>query len=195
MGYSYEKTTAIADSELFIAGITQTTCLAGEPLRVAILPIFNSSYTYDKDTEQVITKALKTRFSMPLSKVIVLYDVIAESEIKAALPTELKNRNKPGKINAALLREIAVKLQADVVIGAHITNFRIFTSRTLDDDLLLQTDLSIRIVGYDTKKEAFLDIHDREHYNGQWSVIGTPDYLAKQLMDELMNKIPYTWHH
>ena len=177
------------------AGIAPASCLAYVPLRVAILPVFNSSYTHDQNTEQVIANALKTRFHMPLDKVITLYDVVPDNEVQLALPPELKNPNNPGKINSHVLQEIGAKLKTDVVIGAQITNFTVFTFNTWDGDLMEQIDLTIRVFGYDTKKSEFLDIHDSRYYNDDASVMGNPDYLAQEIMDNLLKKVPYTWKH
>jgi len=179
----------------FMVGIAPAPCLAYEPLRVAILPVFNSSYTHDQDTERIITESLQARFHMPLAKVIILYDVIPADEVQLALPLELKNRNKPGKINASVLQGIGAKLNTDIVIGAQITDFRASTFSDLYGGLLQETDLTIRVVGYDTRKNEFLDIHDSQHYYGQWSVTGDSDYLAKQIMEHLISKVPYTWKH
>lgn len=179
----------------FIVGITPTSCLAYEPLRVAILPIFNSSYTYDQDTEQAITRSLQARFSMPLAKVIILYDVIPANEVEMALPRELKNPNKPGKIDASVLQKIGSILKADVVIGAQIMDFGAITFYNFDDELFQKTDLSIRVVGYDTRTNEFLDIHDNRRYDGHWSVMGEPNYLATEIMEYLTSKVPYTWKH
>lgn len=178
-----------------VAGSTPASCLAYEPLRVAILPVFNSTYIHEPDTERVITEALRARFHMPLAKVITLYDVVPADEVQLALPPELKNRNKPGRIDALVLQEIGAKLKTDVVIGAQITDFTLFTYSNLAGDLFEQNDLTIRIVGYDTKKNEFLDIHDSQHYHGEMSVMGNPDYLATQIMDHLLSKVPYTWKH
>lgn len=185
--------TLLVLSFLFIVGMTPTSCLAYAPLRVAILPVFNSSYTHNEDTERLIGKSLQARFSMPLSKVVTLYDIVPANEVEMALPRELKDHNKPGKMNAFMLQEIGRVLKADVVIGAQITDFRANTFNDFDDEPMQETDLTIRIVGYDTQKNEFLDIHDSRHYYGHWSVMGESDYLATQIMDQLIRKVPYTW--
>ena len=175
------------------AGIAPASCLAYVPLRVAILPVFNSSDIHDQATEQVISNALKARFHMPLSNVITLYEVVPDNEVRLALPPELINPNKPGKISSHTLQEIGAKLKTDVVIGAQITDFTLFTFTNWDGDLIQQTDLTIRVFGYDTTKNEFLDIHDRQYYNDEASIRGYPDYLAQQIMDNLLKKVPYTW--
>ncbi|MEN6413055.1 MAG: hypothetical protein ABFC84_09930 [Veillonellales bacterium] len=189
-----KKVLALLFMTFFLAaGTLPASCLAYEPQRIAVLPVFNSSDTHDQDTEQVIADALQAKFHMPLAKVITIYDVIPAKEVQLALPPELQNRNKPGKINAAVLQKIGTSLQADIVIGAQITNFTAVTFSNRDGDLFQRTDLTIRIVGYDVGKNQFLDIHDSRDYDGDWSVMGNPDYLAKQIMEDLMGKVPYTW--
>lgn len=173
----------------FSVGTTPTSCQANERVRVAVLPVFNSSYTYDQDTERVINESLQARFDVLLAKFIIFYEVIPANEVQLALPPELKNRNKPEKINVPMLRAIGTKLKADIVLGAQITDFRVFTGRDLDDERLKQTDLTIHVVGYDTKKNEFFDIHDREHYNGRWSALGDSDYLAKKIIERLSDKV------
>lgn len=174
-------------------GTTPASCLAYEPQRIAVLPVFNSSYTHDRDTEQVIAEALQAKFRVPLAKVLTIYDVIPANEIQLALPPALQNRNKPGKIDDAAMREIGARLKADIVIGAEITNFTAYTFSNIEGDLFQQTDLTIRVIGYDARKNEFLDIRDSQNYSGEWSVMGNSDYLAKQIMEHLMGKVPYTW--
>jgi hypothetical protein len=159
-------------------------------MRVAILPAFNSSYTYDQDTERVINESLQARFGVLLAKFVIFYDVIPANEVQQALPPKFKNRNKSEKVNASMLREIGTKLKADIVLGAQITDFRVFTIRDLDENQFRKTDLTIHVVGYDTKKNKFFDIHDSKHYDGLWSAIGDSDYLAKQIVEHLIAKVP-----
>lgn len=175
------------------AGIFPAACLAYQPQRIAILPVFNSSYTENEAVEQVIAEALQAKFRMPLAKVITIYEVIPANEVRLALPPALQERNKPGEIDSAVLRDIGTRLKADIVIGGQITDFRAATVSTMRGDLLQQTDLTIRVVGYNAGKDEFLDIRDSRDYRGEWSVAGDPDYLAKQIMEHLMDQVPYTW--
>lgn len=176
----------------FMAGVAPALCQANEGPRVAILPVFNSSHTYDHETERVIYESLQTRFSVLLAKTAIFYNVIPPEELALALPTELK-LNKSEKINAALLRELGAKVQADIVIGAQIMDFRLFTSRNLDNDLLMQTDLTIRVLYYDASPNQIIDIQGGRHYNGRAAAVGNADYLAKEIMEHLIGKVGNTW--
>lgn len=188
-----KKVIAMLLIAVLFGGISPASCLAYEPLRVAILPVSNSSYTHNQDVERVIADSLHARFHMPLDKVITLYDVVPDNEVDKAMPQELRNRNKPGEISASVLKKIGAKLNADVVIGAQIMDFREYTFTNIWGDLLQETDLTIRLVGYDIKKNQYLDIHESRNYNGEYSVLGNSDYLAKLIMDNLIAKVPYTW--
>lgn len=168
---------------LLFAGI----CQAHTPQRVAILPVINQSYMEDAKVEAVISDSLYGKFKIPLAKVLNTYEFVPVSEIEAAFP-EVNDRKAMKKFNPARLQQVAAQLDADLVIGGIISNLSEDTFTNFDGDLIQQTYLSIRLIGYDAREKKVIDVHDYENYDGDWTAYGEADYLAKKIMNHLLDK-------
>ncbi|MDR3563879.1 MAG: hypothetical protein P4N59_20925 [Negativicutes bacterium] len=174
--------------------LISTTCFAAEPQRIAILPVINQSYTHDDGVERVIADAVAAKFHMPLDKIVIIYDVIPAAEVRAAVSTAADLGVKAKNFDMKKLAEIATKLNADVVIGAIITEFSESQLITMDSGLSQQTSISLRIVGYRALEKKTFDLSSHEEYTGEWSNTGNADYLAGVIMERLLGKLsfPYT---
>lgn len=173
----------------FIAGTFTSPCLAYEPQRIAILPVVNSAPTYYRDAEQVIHDAMQAKFKRPLASVVTIYELIPPAEVQSVLPAGFQRPKKMMKLETLNLPELAERLKADVVIGAEITDFSSMMITNFRDDILQKTDIAIRIVGYDVQTKKQFEFRDFEHYDDAWSTLGDPDYLAKQIMNRLLDKV------
>lgn len=166
------------------------TCSAYHTLKVAVLPVFsNENIAVNKDVERIIANALVNKFHMPLSKIVAFFTIIPESEVIAALPVQLKGKKK-SKLDRNLLAEVADKLNADIVIAAEIKSYRSDSIMNWDGDLLITTDLAIRVIHFHRPSGKFMARQDHEFYSGDDIQSGQPDYIADHMIYELLNKIP-----
>lgn len=166
------------------------TCLAYDTQRVAILPVFSSkNISTDKEVEEIIAKALVSKFRMPLSKVIRFFEIIPEAEVIAALPAQLKDKQK-SKLEKNLLAEVGDKLNADIVIAAEIKAYRSEVRMNFDGDRIKQTDLAIRIINYHRPSGKFTEEQDHEYYLGEDMLWGQPEYITDRMIYKLLDKIP-----
>jgi len=173
---------------IYILFTSMQICSAAVPQRVAILPVsFTHSYR-DADVEQVIAKALSNKFHTPLAKIVPIFEIISSKEIDSAMSGATTGKNF--KLDKTLFKAIAEKTNADIVIGAEVTQLWSVRLRTWDGEVIQQTDLSIKILCYHKASEKFTEQKDYDSYNGYESLWGQPDYMADQIMYKLLNKIP-----
>ncbi len=174
---------------IFIAGLP--ICSAADPQRVAILPVSFSHSYIDKDVEAVIVKALNDKFHTPLSKIVTIFEIIPGKEIQSATEVEVGAKKiREFKLDRLLLKNIAMKTNADIVIGAEVTQFWTVQTMTWRGDLLRETSLGIKIMVYHRATDKYIVQKDYDFYDDYESSWGQPDYMADQMMFKLLNKIP-----
>ncbi len=155
------------------------------------MPVFNRTYVADQEVEGVIKEALIAKFNLPLVAVTGKFSLLTDPEIEALLPANLINHSRQGRLTEETMRQIAAKLPADMVIGAEITRFTSQTYNNLQGDLLQKTYLEIRVTGYnDRDKKCYVRTAYRD-YDGDWAVAGDADYLAREIMNDLLSKFNY----
>jgi len=176
---------------IFIVIISVQTCSAADIQRVAILPVsFSHSYV-DKDVESVIVKALNGKFHTPLANIVTIFEIIPGTEIQSATEAEVGTKKiKEFKLDRPLLKNIAMKTNADIVIGAEVTEFWTFQTITWRGDTIRETNLGIKIMIYHRQTEKYTVQKDADYYLGDEGLWGQPDYMADQMMFKLLAKIP-----
>lgn len=163
------------------------TCAAAGPQRVAILPVAATVQARESPAvEATVARTMFAWFHTPLPSFVKVYDMIPPAEVKAALLAT--GTIDPRRPDPARLREIAARLEADVVLGAVITDLGEYTTTNRMGDLILQTDLAIRLIGYRRDTQRFIDIRDREDYHEAWTADGQAVSLAPVLTERLMKK-------
>ena len=167
------------------------TCFAAEPLSIAILPVINQTNTHDEAVENVILEALHAKFRTSLSSIVPIYQLIPDNDVSTALPPDIHKRPYSLKFEPTMLKDVANRLHADIVIGAVITNLRELTFTSWTGDPIQQTNLSIRLVVYKTSEQEYIDIHDYKDYVGERMTFSDADYLAKIIMDRLMSDLTF----
>ncbi len=173
---------------LFILSVS--ICFASQVPRVAILPVlFRANANYHKDVEKLIADALVNKFQPPLSKVIPFYDIIPDTEVAAAIYTYPGDKQK-SKLEKNMLADAAVKLNADIVIAAEVTSLRSTVITTWNLDRYRETDVGIHVMSYYRPSGDFTERQDRKHYTGDDIEWGRPEYIARQMIADLLNKIP-----
>jgi len=163
------------------------TCAAAAPLKIVILPVMNETRTHDADVEKVISEALHAKFRKPLNDIVPVYQVIPADQISAALPVAREGLSL--KFKPEIMREMADKLHADVVIGAVITDLQERTLVNLAGDYLQESHLTIRLVVYNADTRAYRAQRRTENYFGEQMSSGDPDYLAQSIMDHMLPKL------
>jgi len=173
---------------LFVTGFS--TCFAHDVQKVAILPVFYShNISMNKDVESIIKTALVNKFHMPLSKIVPFYEIIPEAEVIASLPVQLKYK-KNSKLDNNLLAEVGNEMNADIVIAVEVTSFQDDSRINWDGDRIQETDLAMRIINYHRPSRTYTERKDHQYYLGDDIQWGRPEYIADQMIDNLLNKIP-----
>ena len=184
-----KKVSLVLTILFYILFTTIQICSAAAPQRVAILPVSFAHGYRDTDVENVISKALANKFHTPLAKIVLIFEIIPSVEIETAI-TDNVTTKKIKKLDKALINLIAEKTNADIVIGAEVTQLWSVLLRTWDGEVIQKTDLGIKILCYHKSSGEFLEQKDYASYSGGESLWGQPDYMADQMMYNLLNKIP-----
>ncbi|MBP1765297.1 MAG: hypothetical protein H6Q65_2355 [Firmicutes bacterium] len=166
-------------------------CSAADLQRVAILPVsFSHSYV-DQDVEAVISKALANKFHTPLANIVPVFQIIPKEEVQKGLITEVGAKKiQAFKLDKNLLKNIAVKTNADIVIGVEVTQFWTMQTITFYGDILRETNLAMKVLIYHKPTEMVTEKKDYDNYAGDEILWGQPEYMADQMIFKLLNKIP-----
>jgi hypothetical protein len=171
--------------------LSASTCFAAEPLRIAILPVINQTHTRDESVEKIVSGALHAKFHRPLSNIVTVYQMIPDDEVNAALLSDIGKLPASLKFKPEILPGIAEKLQADIVIGAVITDLRERTFGSWVGDYLQETHLAIRLVVYTANTQKHLDKRDSENYFGEQMLHSEAAYFAQVIMDRLLSEVVF----
>ena len=162
-------------------------CAAAEARRIAILPVAATVETRELPAvEAKVAATLAAWFRTPLPSFVKVYEIIPAAEIKAALQPD--GALDPRKPDLPRLRQLAAKLDADLVLGVIVTDLDEFLLRNREGDIILKTDLAIRLVGYRADRDGIIDIKNREDYFDAWSACGEAVNLAGVLTERLLTK-------
>lgn len=180
------KRIAIFFSALLILCSYCNSTFASEPRRVAILPVINSTYFDNREAQTAIVTQLNNHFKTPLSSVVEFYTLIPQQDILQAMPP-VPTRKAKLSIDEQLLREIAVKTRADILIAVKLNEYRSAMSiTTRTGTLLQQTDVELIYGIYLAEQEPhYYSKKLQRHYQGEASVASSPDYLLNELIDEI----------
>jgi hypothetical protein len=162
------------------------TCAAAESRRIAILPVAAVEAREIPAVEAKIAATLAAWFHTPLPSFVKTYEIIPAAEIKAALQPD--GALDPRKPDLPRLRQLAVKLNADLVLGVIVTDLGEYLIRGREGDLKLRTDLAMRLVGYRADRDSTIDLKGREDYFDDWSPGGEAENLAAVLAERLLTK-------
>ena len=173
---------------LFVIGFHP--CLAYQPQRVAILPVsFRANASYDKTVETIITKALANQYHTFFSTIIPIYELIPETEMIRVL-SDGTMTTWPSTLDSKLLIKVSDKLNADIVIAAEVLAFRGITMTNWQGDWIQDTDMAIRVIRYYRPSGTFVEQKDHQSYREKYTQWGRPDYMAQQMIADLLHKMP-----
>ncbi|MDR7867388.1 MAG: hypothetical protein RIN56_11265 [Sporomusaceae bacterium] len=162
-------------------------CAAAEARRIAILPVAATVENRELPAvEAKVAATLAAWFRTPLPSFVKVYEIIPAAEIKAASPPD--GILDPRKPDLPRLRQLALKLDADLILGVIVTDLGEYTVNNPWSGLQLKTDLAMRLVGYRADRGSFIDIKDREDYFDDWSARGEAANLAGALTERLLTK-------
>ncbi len=162
-------------------------CAAAEARRIVLLPVAATVEARELPAvEAKVAATMAAWFRTPLPSFVKVYEIIPAAEIKAALPAG--GAFDPRRPDPSRLRQLAVKLDADLVLGIIVTDLGEYHFRTREGDLRLRTDLAMRLVGYREDNVSLIDIKDREDYFADWSADGEAVNLAAVLTERLLTK-------
>lgn len=160
---------------------------AAEARRIAILPVVATAPSRELPAvEAKVAATMAAWFRTPLPSFVKVYEIVPAAEIKAALPAD--GAFDPRRPDLSRLRQLAAKLDADLVLGIIITDLGEYHSRTREGDLRLRTDLAMRLVGYKADSQRTIDLAGREDYYDDWSAGGEAVSLAAVLTERLLAK-------
>jgi len=162
-------------------------CAAPEARRIALLPVAASApFRELPAVEAKVAATLTAWFRTPLPSFVKTYQIIPAAEIKAAL--QQGGALDPRKPDLPRLRQLALKLDADLVLGVIVTDLGEYTVTNPWSVMQLKTDLAMRLIGYRADRDALIDIKDREDYYGDWSARGEAVNLAGVLAERLLTQ-------
>lgn len=159
-------------------------CAAEAPMRVAILPVTQGGPARDQAVDAVVTQQLTRRFQLPFADIVPIYQLLPQQEVASALPATYAT----AKPERQLLAQVAAKAQADLVIAPGITSFVDYTYNTRWGDLKQKTALTIRLCAFNARTGQYAAVSASRLYEGDWSVLGDADTLARAIMDELWDR-------
>lgn len=169
--------------------VTLAPCYAAQPQRVAILPVVFRAGPSDAAVGLVIEQTLAAKFHTPLPGLVPVYSVIDPGEMAPVLAAIWPDSSQP-RLDQAALTNIAEQLRADIVVAAEVNDFYTHTYMWKEGDWYRQTVLAIRLVSYHAPSGQYFAKSGRENYSGDDILWGQPDYIARQLMDGLLAKLP-----
>lgn len=169
--------------------ISAFTCFAAEqqPRRIAIVPTTLQANPDFPEVTAYCDKELAEQLRVPLNGVLNVHEYIEQDKIAAALP-ELAKKNKLHKLTPSRLKEAAEELNADLIIGFVITDIGETRHPNWDGEIILYSYVNMRLIGYDHKKDAFINIRNNEYFHDEESVSGHVLSLAKTCADKLLRK-------
>ncbi len=162
-------------------------CAAPAARRIALLPVAATAPAREfPGVEAKIAATLAAWFRTPLPSFVKTYEIIPADQIETALrPDGALNPRKP---DLQRLRQLAAQLDADLVLGVIVTDLSEHLGRNQEGDIILRTDLAMRLVGYRADRGSLIDIKDREDYFDSWSAGGEAANLAGVLTERLLTK-------
>lgn len=160
------------------------------PLRVAILPVYVKAHAMDADVLAVFENALAAKFRTALAGIVPVYTIIPPSEVAPALPAVPAAGKGKIKLDKASLVSTAEKLNADIVIVAEVNNFSTSVYINGEGDYIRSLGIALRLLSYHRPSREFIDNKDHFNYLGAEHLFVEPAYVAKQLIDNLLGKVP-----
>lgn len=156
-------------------------CAASAPRRVAILPVTQGGPAREQAVDDTVMQQLTPRFHMPFADIVPIYQLLTPQEVAAALPAAYT----AAKPERQLLVQVADRARADLVVAPAIIHFVDYTYNTRWGDLKQKTELTMRLYVYNARTGQCADASASRLYEGDWSVLGDADALARAIMDEL----------
>ncbi|MDF2566228.1 MAG: hypothetical protein K0Q53_2632 [Massilibacillus sp.] len=171
--------------------IFTTTCFASDrvPKRIAILPVINETGNAQPEIEQYIKAELEDKLHIPLNGILNIYEYIPKTDILKVLP-ELNGPNKASKFDMNRLKFAAEELSADLIVGIAITSLYEHQYPHWEETIL-DSNVTLRLIGYDKTKDEFINLKSQESYNGEYILSGTIDALSHEALNKVFNKIDF----
>lgn len=167
-------------------------CQAADLQRVALLPVVNSAGVRDQAVLSAIDQALAVRFHTALSSIVPVYHIIPGDELSAVLPEIPPNKAGSPELNAANLRYLSARLNADTVVFARVTTFRqdiLPVVLNPEGDQKIRIVVAISVYYYGRGADRYATVRDYREYIGDW-LSGDSVSLTRELMDDLLAKLP-----
>lgn len=170
-----------------------TTCLANDriPKRIAILPVLNQTGNSQPAIEKYITGELEEKLHIPLNGTLKIHEYIPLSDICKVLP-DVIDPSRIENFDINRLKPAAEELSADLIVGVLITSLteRQYTSFQREE-LILNSNVTLRLIGYDRTKDEFINLKSQESYNDEYSLAGTINDLSHEALRKLLDKIDF----
>lgn len=162
----------------------------GPPRRIALLPVLNQTNTHRPEIEAYCNEALNEALRVPLNSILNMHAYISADAIETALP-ELKEPKRRHILSPDRLKAAAETLDADLIVGFVIRDWGEYRSYNWDGEQIQYTFVSMQLVGYDRKKDAFLKWKHRAYYHDTYSASGTLEALLHETVDYLLKKADF----
>lgn len=169
------------------------TCFASEkaPRRIAILPVLNQSGNSEPAIEKYITGELEEKLHIPLNGTLKIHEYISLSDICRVLP-EVIDPSRIENFDINRLKPAAEELSADLIVGVLITSlYEQEYTNFQRGERILNSNVTLRLIGYDRTKDEFINIKSQESYNDEYSLAGTINDLSHEALRKLFDKIDF----
>ena len=170
-----------------------TTCFASEkmPRRIAILPVLNQTGNSQPAIEKYITGELEEKLHIPLNGTLKIHEYISLSDICKVLP-DVIDPSRIENFDMNRLKPAAEELSADLIVGVLITSlYEQEYTNFQSGDRMLNSNVTLRLIGYDKIKDEFIHIKSQESYNGEYLLAGTMNDLSHEALRKLFDKIDF----
>ena len=160
------------------------------PLRVAQFPLLIHSrmvpaQAVQDDLEKLVDRSLH----VPLNGTLQAVVYIPEKECLAAMEDVQQEAGKRSKLQD-LMRPLAEKLQADLVVVPELTGYEQFQTMSWHrwGRYITHSYAAVQITGYDKSKDEVFRKGSSRQFNDEYSTQGDVSLLAHEVMDEALRQ-------
>jgi hypothetical protein len=160
--------------------------VAAAPLRLAQAPVISQAYC-PEDTWQALEKKVDRATHVPLNGYLKAIEYIPPKEILQAWDTlrlETGRKTRPKD----LIRPLAEKLQADMVVLPVLTGYQEFHRMSWRRGLIYHCYASVDLYVYDARTDEVIKKSASRFFDDESSNRGTAYNLALQAMDAVLQE-------
>lgn len=161
-----------------------TALASAAPLRLAQAPVITQAYC-PEDTLQDLEKLVSRATHVPLNGYLNVVEYLPEKEILTALGDLRQGTGRRVKYKE-LVRPLAEKLQADMVVLPVLTGYQEFHRMSWHRGLIYHCYASVDLYVYDARTDEIIKKSASRFFDDEGSARGTAYNMAHEAMDEVL---------